>query len=250
MQQGIQEILNRKHSSGEAENKRKEISRNLISASDRINGKSIHTISTADLELLFGLYDRIFLDHWFHRYYRGNLRFSLSDRMTKSAGKTICRRDIHQTRPEEMVIEIRIGVDFLFQYDQIEGGKTVCGIRTSNSLEALQLVFEHELCHAVEFILFGKSSCAQQRFKTLANNLFGHMESYHRLPTYKQIASQKFGLQIGDVISFPFDGTELTGILYNINKRATVLVRDPEGALADKHGNRYTKFYVPLELLK
>jgi len=170
--------------------------------------------------------------------------------MTKSAGLTRCPQNIDRIEPAELVIEIKIGIDFFMHYDLIEGSKTVGGINTCNSLEALQLVFEHELCHVIEFVHFKRSSCSKKRFKALANNLFGHTESCHKLPTYRQIANQRMGLNIGDTVSFIFEGEKLTGLLYNINKRAIVMVRNKDGFLADCKGNRYTKYYVPLNLLE
>jgi hypothetical protein len=243
------DIMKYRYANADIRKKRKDIASLLTGSSKCITDGAIKSISTEDMKLLFKLYDGIFLDNWFTQNYKGKIRFSLSQRMTKSAGKTLCPKNPGKIKPEDLTIEIRIGVDFFFQYDLIDSSKAVCGIKTSCSLEALQLVFEHELCHAMEFILFGESSCSRQRFKSLASSLFGHTESYHKLPTHKEIASQRLGLKIGDTVSFSFDGEKLTGILYNINKRATVMVRDPKGTLVDKPGNRYTKYYVPLAYL-
>jgi hypothetical protein len=218
--------------------------------SPNIKDGTISTISTADLKLLFELYDQVFLENWFKESFKGKLKFSLSRRMTKSAGLTLCPKNVDKISPEELVIEIRIGVDFFFHYGLIKGSKSVCGVKTSSSLEALQLVFEHELCHVLEFINFKRSNCSGERFKAIANNLFGHTESYHKLPTHKQIAMQKLGLKIGDTVTFNSEGKRLTGIIYNINKRATVMVRNNKGPLIDKRGNRYSKYYVPLMLLE
>ncbi len=248
--QNMQNIMKKSYPPGEIKARREKISSDLLTKSEQIKDSSIRAISNTDLSFLFGLYDRIFLEDWFAQNYRGEIAFSLSRRMTKSAGKTLFRRSEDPVRPEEMQIEIRIGVDFFFQYDAVEGSKTVCGIRTDSALEALQLVFEHELCHVIEFVLFGKSSCSGQRFRTFANRLFGHTESCHRLPTQRQIADRKFGLRIGDAVTFAAGEMELSGILANINKRATVLVKDPEGDFIDRRGNRYKKYYVPLPLLK
>jgi hypothetical protein len=215
-----------------------------------IKSRTISAISAADIELLFQLYDEIFFGSWFKESYEGKIRFSLSRRMTKSAGLTICPKRMDKIKPEELVIEIRIGVDFFLHYGLIEGSKKVCGVMTNSSLQALQLVFEHELCHVIEFIHFKKSNCSGKRFKAIAGSLFGHTESYHKLPTNKQIAKQKLGLDIGDTVSFTFEGKRLKGLLYNINKRAIIMVRDKSGPLIDNKGNRYTKYYIPLMLLK
>ncbi|HYE83765.1 MAG TPA: hypothetical protein VEG39_16570 [Clostridia bacterium] len=244
------DILNTKLSDDAIKDKRKEVSKRLQLKSVNINSGTINTISAADLKLLFKLYDEIFLENWFEESFRGKLKFSLSRQMTKSAGLTRCPKNIHTIKPEEVVIEIKIGVDFFFHYGLIEGNKMVGGVDTQNSLEALQLVFEHELCHVIEFIHFGKSNCGRERFKTMAGSLFGHTESHHKLPTHRQIANQKLGLNIGDTVTFTYEGVRHTGILYNINKRATVMVRNENGPLADRQGRRYSKYYVPLKLLE
>lgn len=244
------DIFNEKLHKDDIDKRRKNIKDLIIQQSDSIRNGNIKTITTADLKLLFQMYDQIFLGSWFKDNFKGKLKFSLSRQMTRSAGLTRCPKNIDSIKPEELIIEIKIGVDFFFEYDSIEGSKTVGGIKTSNSLEALQLVFEHELCHVIEFIHFKRSSCGKKRFKDLVNNLFGHTESCHKLPTQRQIASQKLGLNIGDTVSFTFEGRELTGLLYSIKKRATVMVRNNDGSLTDSKGNRYFKYYVPLNLLR
>jgi len=244
------DILAAKLQSDIIKNKRREISGLLMKKSKNIKSETVSALSAADLDILFGLYDEIFFENWFKQNYKGKLKFSVSRRMTRSAGLTRCPRNINGIRPEELVIEVKIGVDFFFHYGLVEGSGTVGGIDTGSSLEALQLVLEHELCHVVEFILFGSSSCKGERFRTMAGNLFGHTESCHKLPTHRQIAFSALGLKIGDSISFNYEGRVLTGILYSINKRATVMVRDNSGLLADRQGRRYSKYYVPLSLIE
>ena len=222
----------------------------LSQKSAALNNPQLTAISTADLKLLFELYDEVFFQNWFKSNYKGKMRFSLSRKMTKSAGKTMCPKNIGRIRPEELVLEIRIGVDFFLYYGQLARNSTVCGLKTQSGLEALLLVFEHELCHVLEFLLYHKSSCGGKRFKTMAGNIFGHTDSYHKLPTNKQIAVKMLGLKIGDMVTFEHKEKKLTGLLYNIHKRATVLVPDRNGPLADRAGRRYTKYYVPLSLLK
>lgn len=246
----MKEIINLKHNPKDIKQKRSEVSRLLMQLSPNIKSGAIDAISTGDLQLLFRLYDQVFLGNWFKTNYRGQFRFSLSRRMTRSAGQTRCPKNIGRIKPEELTIEIRIGVEFFFQYDMVEGNKTVSGITTANSLEALQLVFEHELCHAIEYICFGKSNCSADRFKSIAGNLFGHKGEFHSLPTHRQIATQKMGLKPGDTVSFFYKGKKQHGIIYRINKRAAVMVKDKLGQFVDKQGNRYLKYYVPLEMLE
>lgn len=244
------EVLMIKHPTDEINLKREAVSRLLMQQSGTIKNRMVACISTDDLKLLFHLYDHIFFDNWFRENYKGKLKFSLSKRMTKSAGLTLCPRNMDRIKPEDLIIEIRIGVDFLLQYGLVDRSNTVCGIKTSDSLEALQLIFEHELCHVLEFIHFKRSSCRGKRFRNIAENLFGHTESYHKLPTNRQIAKERLGLNIGDTVSFCFKRERYTGILYSINKMAVVMVRDANGSLMDKKNNRYSRYYVPLTNLE
>ncbi len=229
---------------------RNEAARRLTLISPNIKDRNIRQIGSSDLKLLFDLYDELFFEQQFAKEYHGKINFSLSTRLIKTAGKTISPHNISQLKPEKVALEIRIGTYFFFRYDEIESEKSVAGIVCSSALEALQLVFEHELCHVIEFIMFNASNCSQKRFKTLARNLFGHTESTHQLPTPVHIAREKYGFKIGDTVSFNFDNHRLKGTLYKINKRATVMVQDKKGNYVDKQGNRYIKYYVPISCLE
>ncbi len=230
--------------------KRNQVAQGLITKSAHIKGADIDQISSTDLKLLFMLYDEIFFQHQFAQEYKGKIKFSLSSRLIKTAGKTLVPKHIAQLKPEELTLEIRIGTEFFFKYNEIERKKSVAGIVTSSALEALQLVFEHELCHVIEFVNFKTSNCKQKRFKTISGNLFGHTESTHQLPTPRQILQEKYGFKIGDTVTFNFEKQKLEGVLYKVNKRATVMVRDKDGSYADKQGNRFAKYYVPIAGLK
>ncbi len=161
----------------------------------------------------------------------------------------MCPKNIGRLRPETVVIEVRMGLDFFLRYHELPGDKTVSGIVTHHPLEALQIVFEHELCHVLEFIYFHRSNCRGSRFKTMAFRIFGHTESCHRLPTPGAIAREKYGLKPGDMVWFVFEGRALTGMIYAITKRATVMVEDSKGPYVDRRGRRYQKYYVPVEKL-
>lgn len=239
-----------RYTDAEIQAKRKEVARGLIKHSRNIKDPVINCIGSSDLHLLFQLYDQIFFRHWFARNNRCKIKFSLSTRLSKTAGKTLCPKNIERLRPEERWLEIRLGTDFFFHFHETNNVKSVAGITTDSALEALQLVFEHELCHVIEFIYFHSSNCRQARFKTLALNIFAHTASTHQLPTSKQIAEQKYGIKIGDTVKFNFENRTLEGKIYKINKRATVMVKDKNGTHIDKQGNRYTKYYVPIAWLE
>ncbi len=225
------------------------ILKEFLVRSNSIKSKDIKKMSEKDLLLLFGLYDRIFFSNWFSDCFKGKILFSLSKRMTRSAGLTLLPKKSINCSQDKLILEIRIGVNFFFNFNELKGSKLVSGIEAHNAVEALLLVFEHELCHVLEFILYKKSSCKGKKFKTMAFNVFGHTDSYHRLPSQKQIAYHNMGLKMGDTVGFTFEGRKLKGILYNINKRATIMVADKKGIYSDKRGTRYSKYYVPLEYL-
>lgn len=229
--------------------KREGISQRLMALSPNIPERTLTCLTPHDLRLLFELYDEVFMQRQFAIGFHGKLKFSLSRRLTRSAGKTLCTQKIGSVDPEDVAIEIRMGVDFFFNYDAVESEKKVNGLPSRNALEAFQLVFEHELCHAIEFINFHQSSCRQKRFKTIAHNIFGHKESYHQLPTRGRIAQEKLGLSLGDIVTFMDGVKRRQGMLYRINKRAIVMVRDKNGRYTDNQGIRYRKCYVPLEML-
>lgn len=214
-------------------------------------GHTLYKLSIADLQRLFSLYDSLFFQGELGRQLQDKLKFSLSGKMTRSAGMTLCSISKKTTKPAISTMEIRIGIDFFTNFDEIQGEKLVCGIKASDYIEALQLVFEHELCHVVEFILFNRSNCKKAPFKEMALHLFNHTAGYHQLPTFRQIAAEKYKLKVGDSVSFQLKGKEMKGILYRIHKRAVVMVQDQKGPFRDlKTGISYTKYYIPLDRLQ
>ena len=230
--------------------KRKAVREALIKASPNINGAVITKLAERDLQLLFALYDAVFLGSFFKQNFKGELTFSLSTRMSRSAGKVLSPRNLAELPPDREKYELRLSVDFFFHFADLHRIKEVNGIATQDALEAMQLVFEHELCHLLELHLYKQTSCRRGRFKLIAGNLFGHTESYHRLPTMREIAGEKYGLSVGDSVCFSCGEQMLEGVISAINKRATVMVRDPKGDYRDHRGRRYAKWYVPLTWLK
>lgn len=230
--------------------KRNQVAELLMAQSAHVKGSDISAVSNHDLQLLFAGYDQVFFENWFKESFPGILQFSFSRRMTRSAGKTYYPKDADPARPESLVIQVKISLDMIFAYGAVENSNRVGGITTRSSLEALQVVFEHELIHVIEFIHFQQSSCRKNRFKVLAYHLFGHTESFHCLPTSRQIAHEKLGLTIGDRVVFPVEGRLVEGLLYGVHKRAVVMVPDKKGNYVDKQGRRCTKYYVPLSILR
>ncbi len=229
---------------------RDDIRGSIISVSDNISGGDIIRISADDLMNLFHFYDELFLNNYFRDVFRGKVSFSLSRRMTRNAGKIVIPKSNITMPPEMEKYEIVIGIEFFFKYNQINREKTVNGLPTRDALEALQLVFEHELCHLIEAHFFKKTSCRGKRFKNMALNFFGHTRSHHHLPTNQEIAQDRYGFGVGQRVSFVNNGMRLTGMINRINKRATIMVPCENGDYQDSKGACYRKWYVPLSVLE
>lgn len=240
----IEGIKDLKYNTSEITKKRDTIRNLFMIESKNVKTGNIQCMSNDDLKTLFKLYDKEFFNNYFSEKFKGKLTFSLSTRMTSAAGKTIYNKKIKLLNEVEEAYEIRMGIKFFFQYYKVERDKIVSGIKTKDSLEAFQIVFEHELCHLIELHLYKESSCKKQRFKTMVNNIFAHTDVVHQLPSQKEIISQEYGLKIGQKVSFVSQGTKYNGFIYKINKRATVMVEDNKGTYRDEKANKYSKWYV------
>lgn len=242
-------LIEIRYTENEIEEKRSSLRKEFIKLSSNISNGKINLIGKEDLEILFDLYDKYFFYNFFKNNFRGSIIFSLSKKMSKSAGKTISLRNNFVLSEVEQRYEIRVGVNFLFQYYELKREKIVGGIKTKDSLHALLIILEHELIHFLEFYVFGKSSCKGVRFKELAKNIFGHREVYHSLPTASEITGSNFGFNVGDKVSLIYKNKINHGYIYRINKRATVMILSKTGNYIDNKGNRYEKLYIPLESL-
>lgn len=229
--------------------KRKLIADRLKEESETVKSDKIERIGDYDLELLYDYYDEIFFDNWFKENFKGIMMLNFSRRLTKSAGMTKCPKNISQIPEWQTKLQINMGIDFFFKFDHLEENKYACGIECKSSLEALQIILEHELLHAHEYILHHESNCKKDRFKHTAKNMFGHTQSHHSLPSNSRIIREKYGIFVGDKVRFKFKNKRLTGVVTRINKRATVMVLNPDGQYVDQHGNKYVKYFVPANCL-
>lgn len=221
----------------------------LFKKSENIKSENFNKISEKDLHILFELYDEIFLKDWFKQKFKGKIKFKLSKQLTRAAGNTRTKKNIAQIPNEDIEFEVKISLNHLSNFDKIERSKYVGGIETSNVLESLMLVFEHELCHVIEFLVLKKSSCSKKPYKDLIFNLFGQTETTHKLVSVNEVNAHEFGLKLGDEVRFKYNGKIINGFIQRINKRATVMSPDMHGNYMDKLGKRYKKFYVSLESL-
>jgi hypothetical protein len=220
----------------------------LIRQSRHLDGANFTAIHTHDLHRLFALYDDSFFEKQIQKTLgQTRLLLNLSTRMTSAGGTTTRYRLPGKSAPPQF--EITISTTLLFQsFLDEERPILVSGCVCRDRLEAMQRIFEHELVHLMEMLLWNDSSCSASRFQTIAQRVFGHTDHRHGLITSRERALTKFGVRPGDRVRFRFDGAEYQGRINRITRRATVLVEDAQGTLYSD-GKRYRKFYVPLNLL-
>ncbi|AGA27046.1 SprT-like family [Singulisphaera acidiphila] len=228
----------------------------ILRRSEQVRTGNFIVLGTADLHLLFGLYDARFFDGLLRRMLRedgaGEVALRLSARMTRSAGKTYMRRERRRTPAgviERVEYEIAVSTLLLFQNFQEPGRPvSVGGLVCRDWLEVLQRIFEHELLHLAEFLAWGRSSCAAANFHALSRRIFGHEGATHDLVTPRELAAEVYQVRVGDRVSFEHEGRRWVGRVNRITRRATVLVEDLQGSLYSD-GRRYMTFYVPVPSL-
>ena len=211
----------------------------LLTSDDEFCSIPAEGIKTETRASMLRLYNDLFLNGYLNPM---DIDVTLSSRLTSSAGKFLYTRGLFGRIKRA---EIRMSSDYLLRLN--EGPFELNGLTVSTPQEAFLLVFEHELCHALETMLYGKTGHSS-RFMALANGLFGHTATRHKLPTRRQEAAND-GLHVGSKVSFTYNGRELLGIVTYIGKTATVMVPSSQGTYCDSRGKRYEKYRVPLNRL-
>jgi hypothetical protein len=221
---------------------RKQIRAEVLSRSPYIKQADFTAVHPADLRMLFRNYDDHFFARWFETALKGRrLDFRLAPRMTRTGGKTTQA----STANGEVTFEIAVACGMLFDAFTADHRQvSVCGLPCDNRLEALQLIFEHELVHLLELLTFEHSDCSATRFQEIAASLFLHRAHTHSLITRQERAATR-GIHRGALVAFTFEAKRFTGRVNRITKRATVLVEHAEGQLFSD-GRRYQTYYVPL----
>lgn len=230
----------------------RQIYSSLLGQSGSIRAGNFTSIHSSDLEFLFAKYDEMFFDGLLNETIERSgapLSFRVSKRMTKVGGTTTKYRMARGPGPRSSY-EIAISSTLLFAtfYD-VQRPIMVTGVECRDRIECLQRIFEHELIHLTEMLIWDDSSCSRQRFQSLAFQFFTHTEATHQLITPGERASQKFGIRTGDKVRFRIDDACYEGFVNRITKRATVLVEDNCSPLYSD-GKRYAKYYVPISQLE
>jgi len=217
----------------------------VLGASPTLQGGMFDSLSRPDLRLLFERYDAHAFGGFLQRELGPRIAFDLSERMASAGGRTTW-----EPADDFFTITLASGPLRHTFTDEVDRPIHVCGCLCHDRLEAAQRIFEHELCHLVEFLVRRKSSCRGKPFQHLARGLFGHQDHRHRLVTRREYVAEAYGVQVGSPVRFAYQGRVLEGIVSRITKRATVMVRDPKGEYRDKRGRRYGKYYVEVDALQ
>ena len=242
-------MFNIKYDLNTINKKREIIKKNLYEQSKNIKSVDFIKISDNDLFILYNLYDEIFLDSWFKNNFKGKIKLTMSRQLSRAAGNTKTKKNIGSLKPEDIEFEIKISVNHLLNFDKIDRSKSVGGIEVKNKLDSLLLLFEHELCHVIEFLIYKASDCNKENFRNLILNLFGQKETTHKLVSTREANYHVYGFLPGDKVKFENDGVEFNGFITKINKHATVMSPSLYGKYVDKTGQHYTKYYIPLSCL-
>lgn len=224
------------------------ISRQLLETSKYIDASNFTQFHPNDLRQLYRLYDEEFFQGEVQSLLGDSpLTFRISSRMTSSGGTTA--RRIFRSNPTRPHYEITISSTLLFDtFADVKREITVTGLKCRSRLEALQRIFEHELVHLLELLIWKRSACSQARFQAMAHRAFGHLDHRHALVTPRERAKEKYGLRPGMKVAFEMRGERHVGVINRITQRATVLVEDPQGR-PFSDGRKHSTYYIPVEML-
>ena len=227
----------------------------ILQSSESLLEPNFQRITTTDLKLLFHVIDEVCLQGQLAKTYSNiapnKLEFRLSKRMTSTGGMTTMRSIANDRSriAENASFEIAIATTPLFQSFGGSDSTKVSGVICHHRLDALQRIMEHEMIHLAEFLCWDDSNCNRQRFRKIVRNRFGHRESTHQLQNHRSNAARNLGIKTGDLVGFRIGQRFLQGVVNRITKRASILVKDPQGRRYSD-GEHYMTYYVPISQLK
>ncbi|TWU06039.1 hypothetical protein [Stieleria varia] len=227
-----------------------EIHEQTLLTSRSIDGPNFTRVSRADVERMVRMYDDRFFDgKILPTASAEGLRFALSSRMTSTAGKLVTQYP-EGSHDGIRQFQLVLSSTLLFQtFEDVSRGVKVAGCPCRDRIDAMQRVAEHEFVHLVEMLIWNDGNCSEARFQSIASRYFGHTDYQHNLITQRERAAVKFKICVGDTVQFYHDGHRMTGRVNRITRRATVLVPNPVGERFSD-GERYVRYYVPLEHLR
>ena len=142
----------------EIKDKTDKIYSQIINQSKIIDKGNFARLETSDLKLLFSLYDQHFFQGFFLDNYKDKIFFRLSKRMTSAGGKT-------QRSMDSGKFILSLSTFLIFKtFNDIKREIKINGIICHDRLEASMRIFEHEIIHVIEHILYDTSSCSKPSF--------------------------------------------------------------------------------------
>ncbi|MEZ6093568.1 MAG: hypothetical protein R3C03_04925 [Pirellulaceae bacterium] len=251
-EQRLRNVLqNRSIDSAEVELLRAQIERRFLDQANHFQANGFFSrLTNDDLRSSFELLDSTFFNGMCSRALdegEHSLGFRLGKRMTSCGGRTTTHF-VNGKRGRKR-FEIAISPRLISETFEHRESVLVTGVACVSPLQAMLRIMEHEMVHMLEMLMWHDSSCAKKRFRSIAQRIFGHMQSTHQLLTPKEVASACHQITVGNHVVFQANAHSYTGVVNHIECRATVLVLDPKG-IRYNDGNRYRKFYVPLSRLR
>jgi hypothetical protein len=230
---------------------RETIRDHLLRHSRYIQSPNFVRCSDTDLRMLYERYDQHFFDRQLRAHLAAQsatpLALRFTGRLRSSGGVT---RRVRRRGESRFSYAIEISHNVLFEnFRTPEETAVVTGIECQDRVDALMRVMEHELLHLAEYLAFGETRCAGERFQSAAFSLFGHTAHQHAMLTRRTRTLRSTSLRPGHRVRFTHEGQALVGMINRINTRATVLVESPRGTRYTD-GRSYIKFYVPLPALE
>ena len=244
------EVALRKFSRQDIHRWQREIHEQTLMLSRSIESPNFSRVSKEDVARLIHLYDeRFFGGKILPLASAEGIQFGLSSRMTRIAGKLVTNYP-EGTHSGRRTFELVLSSTLLFQtFEDVSRPVEVTGRLCNDRLEAMQRIAEHEFVHLIEMLIWNDGNCNEARFQSIALRYFDHTDYRHDLITQRERAALKFDVRVGDHVRFPHDGRYLVGRVNRITRRATVLVPSASGEKFND-GERYLRFYVPLEKLR
>lgn len=228
-----------------------------------VEGPNFQKIGTKHLSKLYEIIDRTYFKNYLSVIIKSESRvlaFRLSSRMTQRAGQLLTdkARPLHH----ELSISSFLLFETFSSRNNIDNRPiTVNGLQCVNRLQCLLRVLEHELIHLLFCCNAMKKSLRivdrngayvesfhGPTFQAAVKRFYGHTGWQHSLVTRDEVAFTQHGIEVGVTISFEYEGKTLRGKVNRVQQRVTVLVLDNEstGATLFSDGNKYLKYYVPV----
>ena len=118
----------------------------------------------------------------------------------------------------------------MFQtFHDVQRPVRVNGLLCRDRVEALQRVFEHELVHLLEMLIWFDPVARRRGSGDWPGAISATPPPEHDLITQGERASNRFGLRLGDRVTFVFEGVRRVGVVNRITRRATILVESAAG---------------------